>query len=965
MLQCIYNYNQRILQLCLCDLLYNYYGHDCVIDTEEASEVKRFFSIVLIACIVATFFCGTSSAEELSLKEEYTSQELLKLTAQSGTYDDFLINSAYQPQGDKIELKIENASTLSDSVAWKIKIDENSRYYVKINYRAISDTLADSQCTILINGNIPYGELNGFVLPKEYKDASSPQEDIYGNQIAPKQILSESFCENYVFDYAGVYSLPLSVNLEKGQNSFEFKYPKEDILINSVSLIPAFDNVSYSEYKEKYSNKQVYKGENIKYQGENADVKSDSVLYATSDKSSASVEPMKSGNIILNTIGGNNWKKSNQYVIWDIEVPQDGLYSISLKYKQDQNVSQRVRRAIYINGEIPFYEAESIAFEYSSNWQMITLGEKNEYLFYFKKGKNEIKLQSTLGHTDEIVRVVDNCITELNSIYRKLLVVLGSQPDLSKDYKLDKNVPHIIDYMTELASRLESAANIYNEVNGKKISTSATLETIARQLRKMNDDSDTVASEFSYFKTNIGSLGTSQATMKQQPLKIDYFLLTGSASNLPSANAGFFKDLLFNFKEFLFSFAIDYAGIGAIEEENDNQNTVKAWITSGRDQAQILRSLASEKFTPHHKYRVNLELVSASSLLPATVAGIGPDVAIGVSTTAVIDYSMRNAAYNLKEFDDFEELEKNYYSASFIPLKYMGGVYALPTSMSFNIMYYRKDILEDLGIEIPKTWNDVVALSSVLSVNNMSFGLPASNQTFIMMLKQNNLEIYNEQATECLLDSTEAIDVFRIFTNFYNNYGFPVTYSLINRFRTGEIPIAVDSIGVYNSLEISAPEIKGLWDFAPVPGFVSDDSTINNTSIVSGTATMLLKSAKNVEGGWEFIKWLSSAEIQSAYGRELESKLGTSGRYTSANKQALLSSCWNKDELEIITQQLESISAVEQVPGGYYLTRNLDNAFRNAVYYDKRPMDVMFDYVYKINGELNDKRKELGLETAS
>ena len=74
-------------------------------------------------------------------------------------------------------------------------------------------------------------------------------------------------------------------------------------------------------------------------------------------------------------------------------------------------------------------------------------------------------------------------------------------------------------------------------------------------------------------------------------------------------------------------------------------------------------------------------------------------------------------------------------------------------------------------------------------------------------------------------------------------------------------------------------------------------------------------------------------------------------------------SCWNKKELNSIFKQLESVSAIEQVPGGYYLTRNLDNAFRNVVYHDKKPMDVMFDYVYKINTELTDKRQELGLDT--
>ena len=229
-----------------------------------------------------------------------------------------------------------------------------------------------------------------------------------------------------------------------------------------------------------------------------------------------------------------------------------------------------------------------------------------------------------------------------------------------------------------------------------------------------------------------------------------------------------------------------------------------------------------------------------------------------------------------------------------------------------------------------------------------------------MMLRQRGLEVYNSEASECMLDSADAIDVFTFYTNFYNNYGFPITYSLVNRFRTGETPIAVDSITMYNNLEISAPEIKGLWDFTVVPGFENSNGT-DNTTLLSGTATMLLKNTSQPQAAWEFIKWWSSAEIQTAYGKEIESRLGSSGRYTSANKNALKDSCWSRAELATILKQLESTSAIEQVPGGYYLARNLDNAFRNAVYYNKKPMDVMFDYVYKINGELTEKRKELGI----
>lgn len=927
--------------------------------------LKRSLALILCLCMLLCLFSGgIVSAESDTVK--YSAKELIQKSGDKDTYDYFLINTAFEAAKEEIVLKADSGSLSDKGLSFALNSDSDCRYYVKVAYRVVSESLADINCAIRVNGKLQYKELDGFVLPKEYYNSENAKTDIFGNEITPDQIVSLEECENYIYDYTGVYSQPLSVNLTSGENIIDFDYPTEDVVVLSITLVPTVATKEYKDYIAQQPTDNVYDGENLLYEGEKADLKSDAVLYPTSDKSSALVSPVKSGKILLNTIGGNNWKKANQYIKWNVTVPESGLYTISIKYKQNVNVAQQSRRAVFINGEIPFAEAGNIIFDYSSKWQTKTIGnDEEEFLFYLEKGENEIKLQSTLGEIAEVVRAIDDCVDELNAIYRKLLVVFGSEPDMSKDYKLDKNLPDVIAYMSEMADRLDSAAYIYAELNGAENAGVATIEALSRQLRKMNYDSDQVAPEFSYFKTNIGSLGTSQATAKQQPLEIDYFVVGGKSPSLPNISGSFFEELFFGIKEFLYSFVVDYKNIGALEHTNENTTTIKAWVASGRDQAQIMRSLISDDFTPKTGYRVKLELVNGGSLLPATVAGIGPDVFVGIGSASIIDYSMRNAAYNLKQFPDFEEVAKQYNPATFIPMEYMGGVYGLPMSMSFSVLYYRQDILDELGLEVPETWEDVVAMSSVLAVNNMTFGLPSGNGSFLMMLRQKGLEIYNEDATKCLLDSPEAIDVFRFYTNFYSNYGFPVTYSFVNRFRTGETPIAIDGLGIYNSLEISAPEIKGLWGYTVVPGFADQNGNVNHTSLVSGTATVLLQNSDQHEAGWEFMKWFSSAEIQSTYGIELESRLGSSGRYTSANTEALKKSCWNREELKVILQQLETVSAVEQVPGGYYLSRNLDNAFRNAVYYNKKAMDVMFDYVHKINNELTDKRKELGLNVAS
>ncbi len=927
---------------------------------------KKLLATVLSICFVICIFANTGTAFAEEAKAKYSAKELIEITAAEDTYDRFLIASAFDAGKEEITLHASSALAESGKLIWKVTAEEDSGYFVKVKYLNKSNGLWDSECSLLVNGKLLYRELDGFVLPREYRNSGEIAVDIFGNEITPDQTISDSEIENYIFDYAGVYSDPLSINLNKGENELAFTYAEDEIELISVSLVPTKEKPTYSEYKNSHSDKELYNGENILYEGEAAELKSDTVLYPSSDKSSSKVSPVKAGTVLLNTIGGNNWKRANQYIKWTVNAPKAGLYSINVKYKQNVNVGQQTRRALYINGEIPFAEAGNLVFDYSSKWQTKTLGDdETEYLFYLNEGENELMLSATLGEMDTVIRAIDNCVTELNVIYRKLLVVLGSEPDMSKDYKLDKNLPDVIAYMTEMADRLDSAAVLYEQLNGGSNAEVATLEAISRQLRKMNNDSDEVASEFSYFKTNIGSLGTSQATAKQQPLDIDYFVISKTNAELPRAVGNFFQEFAFQAKEFLFSFIIDYKSIGALEESSDDSNIIKAWVSNGRDQAQIMRSLISEDFTPGTGHRVKLELVNAASLLPATVAGIGPDVFIGLGSVSVVDYSMRNAACDLREFSDFEEIAKQYPEACFIPLEYMGGIYGLPMSMNFNLLYYRTDILADLGLEVPSTWDDVIAMSSVLSVNNMSFGLPSGNLSFLMMLRQNGLDVYSEDSTKCLLDNPKSIDVFGYYTNFYTNYGFPVTYSLMNRFRTGETPIAVDGLTLYNSLEISAPEIKGLWDFTVVPGFADENGRVDHTSLANGTAVLLLENSNTKKAGWEFMKWLCSAEIQSKYGVELESRLGSSGRYTSANLSALQNSCWNRDELALLNTQLKEVSAIEQVPGGYYLTRNLDNAFRNVVYHDKKPMDVMFDYVYKINGELTDKRDELGLPTAN
>lgn len=895
--------------------------------------------------------------------------------AEEGSYGAYLQEGAYPPAaGEPLELPAaqavrgeeEEAGQVFPYLEWRFSAPQAGRYTLLVRYRCTLDRSTAIERRLRVNGVIPYSELDGFTLPREYRNAGAPRQDIYGNDIKPEQVPADRRIENRIFDYAGNYSEPLSVNIEQGDNTLRLVELAETADIDSLCLEPAGAAADYATVLAAHRARGVpdYAGKAIPIEAETASYKSDTTLYPISDRTSPLTSPCEPGKVRLNAIGGYRWNTVGQYLTWTVDAPEEGLYALSFKARQNVANGQISSRRLTINGQLPFAEAAHLRFRYDASWQMVTAGdERGPYLFYFRKGSNELRLQATLGETDEAIRLLDTAVRELNTIYRKLLIVIGSQPDTARDYKLDKTVPEQIEAMRRQAAVLASCADWFETFTGQRSSGTGLMRTIVRQLEAFVADTDKVARDFSYFKTNIGALGTWLYTAKQQPLELDY-MLVGTGSDLPDVNAGFFSQLGFDLTEFAHSFVIDYRTMGEMEAAGDSaESSLRVWIASGRDQAQIIRNMINDQFTPQRGVHVRLELVAGGTLLPATVAGIGPDMTIG-GDVDVFNFAMRGAAHDLKGYPDFDEVAGRFLPASFIPLRYREGVYALPETVSFSVLFYRHDILDELRLKVPDTWDDLIAMSSVLAKNNMEIGLPAGHASYLLLLKQHGLDIYEGGGETCALDGVEAIDVFQYYTNFYANYGFPLSYDFVNRFRSGEMPVAIDSFAMFNNLQVAAPEIKGLWDFAVLPSSVDRNGRANRTSLVSGAAALILENGTHHEQAWQFLKWWTDAPTQVRYGKEIESLLGPSARYSSANTAAFAQSSWSKANMQVLLTQMESLDAVEPVPGGYFLTRHLDNAFRAVVYRQKRPMDTLFDYVYKIDQELTEKRREFGLSTA-
>lgn len=862
------------------------------------------------------------------------------------------------------------------SITWEVKVEEAGLYNLELVYYPVEGKNNKIARSLLINGEVPYSDARYLEFSRIWENGGKIEPDARGNDMRPKQQEAPEWRSVYVKDSEGFYREALQFYFEKGSNTITLESVQEPMIVGKIIVTQEASVPSYEEYRAAHA-AEGHGGvvaAPFKVQGEAATRKSDSTLYPITDRTSPLTEPYDAAKTKLNTIGGSNWRICGQWITWEVEVPCDGLYEIAVKYRQNISQGVTVARSLTIDGETPFQEAAQLSFCYDNAWQIAALGDEGgAYEFYLTEGKHTVTLEAVLDDSlSRILRVADASVADLNDIYRQLLMVIGSSPDNFRDYQLETKMPEALELLEEQYEVLQGLKTMVDQyAAGSKGSQTATIENLVNQLKIMTEDPKKIARQWSAFKDNIVALSSWELSMKEQPLEIDYILVNTPGAELPEVKPGFFRSLVHEGKQFLASFVEDYDSIGNVYSEDE---ALEVWILAdstaitsqsggGRDQAMVIKDLVDNYFVPRTGIAVNVKLVNKDVLLSATLAGEGPDVALNVAGVEPVNYALRNAAVDLTQFPDFQEVAGWFHEEALTQFAYNGGVYALPQTMSFHVMFYRADILADLGLDVPETWDEFYEALAVIQKSNMNVGIIPDYTSYAMFLYQWGGRYYTEDDTASALDSEEAIAAFKRWSGNYSDYNMPIAYDFANRFRTGEMPLAIGDYTNYNYLSVFAPEIKGQWGFTLVPGHEGEDGTADHSVSAWETASVLMSTSGKQTQGWEFLKWWMSGETQTDYGSQIENVLGVAGRVATANLEALENLPWSAADYRQLSAQMSWVKAIPQIPGSYYLERNIKNAFY-IVYDDKEdPREALQDIVNVINDEITSKRREFGLDT--
>ncbi|MCL2084719.1 MAG: extracellular solute-binding protein [Oscillospiraceae bacterium] len=893
-------------------------------------------------------------------------------------------------------------------IEYDVFIDEPGWYDISLLYYPVEGKSSEIQRSFFIDGALPYRELALIHLPRIWQNARAAlvtapgytplvwEKDNQGNDLKPWMQESPEWVRKYLYDADGYITTRLPVYLSHGPHTITINSLREPLMLRQISLDNPPASESYAEVKAALDAAGVSAtyGRMVRLQAQDAIRTSSQMLYPVQDSSSPALTPSSPKSLLNNTIGGNSWRFAGQWIEWDFTVPESGYYNIGFNVKQNFRRGAAISRKITINGEVPFAEMEDYGFVHSQNWRQETLtGGGEPFLFYLETGKvHTLRMEAVLGRFADIISEARNSIYDLNAIYRKVIRLTGAKPDRYRDYQIERSLPELNAELIAVRDKLNWIIDEIRRVSMKRGERERVLVTMRDQLDSLIKDCERFPRVLESFKVNVRACGTWLNESMLQPLQLDSIQIFSPDQKPVMRNNSFFHKAGFEITRLFYSFIIDYNRIGNISA-TDSGDTVTLWIGSGRDQANVIKSLIDESFTPDTGINVNVMLVDMSTLLQATLAGQGPDVALQVSNDLPMNYGLRNAVADLSVFKDLPEIKERFHDSAMTPFEFNGATYALPETQVFPMLFYRKDILRELGLDIPRTWDDIKVAMAVLSKNMMEFGMLPSEQVFATLLYQNGGEYYNEGATLSALDSDEAINAFKVYTEFYTDYKLDRATSIEERFRVGETPLIIADYTTYNNLQVSAPDLKGMWGFAPMPGTVMPDGAVNNLAACYGGAMsgntsaagrditinnngacIMMNMSKKKEASWEFMKWWTSAGIQTLFGREMESLMGSSARVPTANLEAFSMLPWPSSDYAALSEQFKNIKGIPQVPGGYFSYRNVNNAFYSVTtpMADRPanarvmppPREELTDKVILINDEIRYKRIEFGLPLA-
>ncbi len=829
-----------------------------------------------------------------------------------------------------------------DTVKVTIDVKETALYCVGFDYLSYDSSILPIKLSVMVDGKYPFYEMRNLSFETVWVSENSYDLDRYGNQIVSMPDKKTEWLNKKIFDSSYNYSTPLLLELKKGRHELTLSASEGTFLLGNITLsappsIPAYAGSEVAQGKELITINAVDFYE-----------RNDSSIHAAGEYDS-SLYPVSSREKVLNILDGDSFDTAGQTVTYKFTVEKEGYYYLGMNYRQTDKNDFPVFIDYAIDGTIPSDAFKAYPMESTTKFKTTTLrdADNNKLSVYLDEGEHTVSLTINADPVRFALEAADRIMSGINDLSLEVTKLAGpndNNQNKYRDLKLTRYIPDIKDrltgWVTELRALCEQAAEITGEKSGKNVAAFAYLGIAASQLETLAEKPDDLLYRFAELATSTNSINAQIANfvdiIKHNNLSIDRIYVYQKDAKLPKG-LGFFKTIIMSISRFFYSFfGQSYSANSA------NKEHVQVWVNRPRQYVEIMQKMIDESFTPKTGIKVDLSIMTdANKLVLSNASGDTPDIATGINYSIPFELAIRGALVDLSKFDNYKEVFGRYSDGLLVPSVVGDGLYSLPETMNFYVLFYRSDILGKIGVSVPNTMDELVSILPDLQMRGLNFYYQTAPMLAIRnfhgttpLIYQFDGTLYGRTALDITVDSEKTVEGFTYLTELFTLYNIPVDVpNFYQHFRNGDLPIGIADFNSYNLILNAAPEIANSWNIALVPG-IEDKETGEIKRYMAGGAESTVMFASNDERekqAWEFMDWWSQTEVQAEFGQLLQIMYGDEYIWPTANLEAFKLLPYPTSDKDIIIEQASYILEAPRLLGSYMMERDLGNAYTDVV----------------------------------
>lgn len=844
----------------------------------------------------------------------------------------FLTNNNYEYVNDVLAVKA------GDTVTLNIDVPVSGRYVMSFDYLSYDESILPVEMGMKIDGGYPFYEARSMKFETTWV-SDGVDVDRYGNEIVslPDKLIRWEHKE--VMDASYRYSDPLPVELTAGVHKLELNIQEGTLLLGNISLEAPGDVAEYAGSTKAEGNAL------ITIEAEDFYQRNDSSIHAIGEYGS-SLSPLSATTTVLNIIDEDSFNEAGQTVSYQFHVDNAGYYYIGMNYRQSEKNDFPVFVDWKIDGEIPNSAFKSYQVEAANKFRTVTLTDDNDdkLSVYLEPGDHTISLTISADNLRYALEAVDEIMSGISDLSLEVTKVTGTNKDKYRDLKLTRYIPDVQDrllgWVDELYSLAEQAQPYVNAKSPDKVAAFSYLLIAANQLKSLAEKPNELVYRVDELSTSVNSINTQIANfvdlINDNDLSIDRIYIYQDGARLPKGQ-NIFQSIGTSLKRFGYSFMGQ-----SYSASNTDESHIQVWVNRPRTYVEIMQKMIDEKFTPETGIEVDLSIMTdAQKLILSNASGDTPDIATGINYSIPFDLAIRGSLVDLSKFDNYKEVFGRYSEGLLVPSVVGEGLYSLPETMNFYVMFYRTDILSKLGLSVPNTMDELIAMLPDLQMRGLNVYYPTAAMLVMRnfhgttpIIYQMDGALYGDTALDILVDSEATVEGFTELTELFTLYDLPVDVpNFYQHFRNGDLPIGIADFNSYNLILNAAPEIANSWSIALVPG-IEDEETGEVKRYMSGGAestVMFSSDDEREQKAWQFMEWWSRADIQAEFGQRLQILYGDEYIWPTANLEAFERLPYPTSDKDIILTQAQYILETPRLLGSYMMERELSNAFNDVV----------------------------------